>query len=116
MKDEVIGIAILDMTAQPQQLWMICRKANGHKFEESIPVYPQGTAKPCDPAWAYKIEGNRLSMSPSVHSRYQVPPGTEWITHFHNEGQWSVEFRALNETGRNAEDLLRELNPRDEPC
>ena len=89
--DEIIGIAILTRT-KPQELIVLCRKADGKTFLESLPAYAPGEGKPAEHAWQYQIVGDTLAVTPSVHVRYQVPPDKTWITRFHNGYSWSVKF------------------------
>ena len=113
--DEIIGIAILTRT-KPQELVVVCRKANGQTFLQRIPVYGVTEGKPAEHAWQYRIEGDTLHVTPSVHIRYQVPQekGVEapWITRFHNAGSWSVKFQWAN--GVEPHDVyeeIRQANP-----
>ncbi len=97
--DEVIGIAILTRT-KPQELIVICRKANGRCFMERIPAYGLNDPKPAEHAWLYQIDNDVLNITPSLHVRYQLPTDVaerkgveEWVTRFHNGYNWSVKFK-----------------------
>ena len=92
LMDEIIGIAVLTRT-KPQELIVVCRKANGQAFLQRIPVYGVGEGKPSEQAWQYQIAGDTLHCTPSVHCRYQLPPDGAWITRFHNSYNWSVRFQ-----------------------
>lgn len=93
MSDEIIGVAILDNSVRPRILYALYQRGDGGRFIDSIPVYDQREPKPCDPSWAFRIDGERLHVSPSVWWKYQKPPDGNWETRFHNGGQWSVRFR-----------------------
>lgn len=101
MSDEIIGIAILDNSVRPRQLYMLYRCGDGRQFIDSIPVYMRGEPKPCEPAWCFVIPESPaghaphsiMHVQPSVHWRYQVPPNETWHTRFHNGGSWSVRFQ-----------------------
>lgn len=102
--DEVIGIAILTRT-KPQELWVVCRKANGNSFMTVIPAYGVGDPKPAEHAWLYQIVGDVLHITPSLHVRYQLPTDVavrkgaeEWVTRFHNGYNWSVKFKWADAT------------------
>lgn len=100
MADRVIGIAILETASSPQKLHVLCGREGKHSLREIIEVYPAGSPKPCEPAWAYRIEGETLHVTPSLHIRVQanLPESEEWTTWFHNDGNWSVPFRAWPQT------------------
>lgn len=91
--DEIIGIAILDNSVRPRRLYAIHRCGDGRQFIDDIPVYDHREPKPCEPCWAFRMEGDWLHVTPSVHWRYQVPPNETWHTRFHNAGSWSVRFQ-----------------------
>jgi hypothetical protein len=71
MGDRIVGIAILKTGVLPHTLWVRCHRDRlpNNDFTEDLPVYPKGTTKPCDPAWAYEIRGNMIHVTPSVHVR-----------------------------------------------
>lgn len=92
MNDEVIGVAILTRTV-PQELVVVCRKADGNCFRSNIPAYPLGGSKPAEHAWQYVINGDYLEITPSLHIQYQLPPDQTWITRFHNTYNWRVRFQ-----------------------
>lgn len=94
MPDRVIGIAVLEVAKTPHKLHVLCHRDGKTPLREVIDVYPAGTLKPCDPAWAISVQGNTLHVTPSLHVRVQagLPESQEWTTWFHNEGAWDVEF------------------------
>lgn len=93
MSDEIIGIAILDNSVRPRQLCMVYQCGHGGRFIDTIPVYDVRESKPCEPCWAFRIDGDRLHVTPSVHWRFQMPPEQTWHTRFHNGGSWNVQFQ-----------------------
>lgn len=107
--DRILPIAILDRSLRPQRLYFYrCRK-DGIKHSDSLPVYPAGSAKPCEPAWCYEVHGNMLHVRPSLLIRTTIPDGDKMkeVELFHNEGFWTVQF----EDGR-AGDLAEPNSPK----
>lgn len=95
--DEVIGIALLTRTV-PQELIVVCRKANGRCFLQRIAAYPLGGAKPAEQAWEYRIKGDQLEVTPSLHVRYQITGDSTWHDRFHNQYAWRVAFKWADAT------------------
>lgn len=103
MSDVIAGMAILDTQASPQRLYVLCTRNGKHALQSDLPVYPKGTAKPCNPAWEYEVCGHILNVTPSVHIR----AGAEGATMFHNDGAWSVKYKPRE--GKADDDGWKEL-------
>lgn len=110
--DQIVGIAVLDKSSEPQELhvWCECGAGDGKKRHTSIPVYPDGQPEPKPFAWKYKIEpGNVLVVTPSL--RWTGGEGKPDV--FHNGGEWRVvyeEFNGPNQNWQKATDQFRQLN------
>lgn len=93
MPDQVIGVAILDISVSPQLLYVQCQPEGRRFISHKISVYPfPAPAPPCRKAsWCYRIEGDLLHMTPSLHIRYEL--NGQWVTGFHNAYYWTVKFK-----------------------
>ncbi len=99
--DQIVGIAVLDKTSSPEELHILCQTAAGRRLQCSIPVYPAGTPKSLADQWKYTVVGDRLEVTPSVN----------WIGHFHNSGNWTVQFVIFDpKEYQSAADKFRAVN------
>lgn len=92
--DHVGGIAVLDKTREPSQLWILCLRTNKNAFPINLPVALIQTPQ----TWGYRIDGDIIHVQPSVLSRFQVDGN--WIERFHNNASWSVPFKEAKPDGR----------------
>jgi hypothetical protein len=98
MKDEIIGIAVLDRSTEPHTLLFLAQHADGHQSVHHIPMRPEGTPETPPPQWEYRMDGGVLHCHPSVHV----------IGSFHNEYAWDVRWVEYFDSRRS---LLNAVNP-----
>lgn len=117
MNDPIIGVGVLDKTKQPQVLHVLCRYPDGGLHHSDLPVFCKGTPKPASVAWEYDIQGDTLSVGPSVRITTTRPSKTnpdvnEVVELFHSAGAWMVPFKEFTPGEYvQAYDLFRALNP-----
>lgn len=95
--DEVVGTAILCRGTQGSSdlLYVLCKPEGKEPRIVVIDAHAEGSQKIKETSWCYRIAGDVLHITPSLHVRYQWPedpPGT-WRTEFHNSFNWSVKFK-----------------------
>jgi hypothetical protein len=95
--DEVIGTAILvkGESTQSELLYVLCKAEGREPRIVVINAHQEGRQKLAETSWCYRVDGDTLHITPSLHVRYQWPedpPGT-WRTEFHNGYNWSVKFK-----------------------
>jgi hypothetical protein len=110
--DQIVGIAVLDQSVEPQELHVLCEcgAGDGKRRHTSIPVYQEGTPEPKPFGWKYKIEpGNVLKVTPSL--RWTGGEGKPDV--FHNGGEWRIvyeEFKGPGDHWKKATDLFATVN------
>jgi len=94
--DEVVGTAILvkGNSGHAQLLYLLAKPEGKEPRITAIEVHEEGTQKVANVSWAYRVDGDKLHMTPSLHIRFKWPEEPfDWRTEFHNGFNWTVGFK-----------------------
>ena len=98
MADEIVGVAVLEESAEPGLL-VLCRREGTKDMLVRIPVRLRGTPDRTPSTLEYDLQGDMIHVTPSLKVSTRRPPEGDpdalhdkWVDVelFHNGGDWRV--------------------------